>query len=108
MAAIAAVLRAAGGLSSLQTASLVAALPFTVLLLLLMLSIVKLLRHEPLPIRKADLRRYQSLTEAAEAAAEKEAERELREAREAAQKVIDAERARHRGDARRETEGDGK
>jgi len=110
MAAIAAVLLAAGGLSSLQTASLVAALPFTVLLLLLMLAIVKLLRHEPLPIRKADLRRYQRLTEAAEAAAEKEAERELREAKEAAQKVFEAERARHRareGQARPEKEGGG-
>jgi choline-glycine betaine transporter len=104
------VLLAAGGLSSLQTASLVAALPFTVLLLLLMLAIVKLLRHEPLPIRKADLRRYQRLTEAAEAAAEKEAERELREAKEAAQKVFEAERARHRareGQARPEKEGGG-
>jgi choline/carnitine/betaine transport len=105
MAAIAAVLLAAGGLSSLQTASLVAALPFTVLLLMLMLAIVKLLRHEPLPIRKADLRRYQRLTEAAEAAAEKQVERELREAKEAAQKVFEAEKARHEREARREKEG---
>src|SRR5690606_33977182 len=105
MAAIAAVLLAAGGLSSLQTASLVAALPFTVVLLMLMLAIVRLLRHEPLPIRKADLRRYQSLTEAAEAAAEKQVERELREAKEAAQKVFEAEKARHAREARREKEG---
>ena len=98
MSAIAAVLLAAGGLSSLQTASLVAALPFTVLLLLLMWSIVRLLRHEPLPIRKADLRRYQSLTEAAEKAAEKEAERAARQAHEAQvaarQAANQAERAR--------------
>jgi glycine betaine transporter len=67
MAVIAAVLLAAGGLTSLQTASLVSALPFTVLLLTMALAIVKLLRREPLPIREADLRRYQQLSAAAEA-----------------------------------------
>ncbi|WP_080836663.1 BCCT family transporter [Cohnella massiliensis] len=65
MAGIAATLLYAGGLEALQTASLIAALPFTVLLLLLIWSIVKLLRKEPLPIRKADLRRFQRLEEAA-------------------------------------------
>lgn len=61
IAAIAAVLLYAGGLEALQTASLISALPFTVILLLLMLAFVKLLKHEPLPIRKADLRRFRRL-----------------------------------------------
>jgi choline-glycine betaine transporter len=65
MAAIAAVLLYAGGLEALQTASLIAALPFTILLLLMVLSIGKLLRREPLPIRKADLRHFRRLEEAA-------------------------------------------
>jgi choline/carnitine/betaine transport len=71
MAAIAAVLLASGGLTSLQTASLVAALPFTVLLVLLMISIVRMLRDEPLPIRKADLKRYEALARASEERREK-------------------------------------
>ncbi|MFA7505348.1 MAG: BCCT family transporter [Burkholderiaceae bacterium] len=66
MAAIAAVLLAAGGLTSLQTASLVAALPFTILLLMMALAIVRLLRSEPLPIRAADLRLHRRLAAAAE------------------------------------------
>jgi glycine betaine transporter len=65
MSAIAAVLLYAGGLEALQTASLIAALPFTILLLMMMLAIGKLLRREPLPIRKADLRRFRKLEEAA-------------------------------------------
>ncbi|KKB44476.1 BCCT family transporter [Bacillus thermotolerans] len=65
MAAIAAVLLYAGGLEALQTASLISALPFTVLLLLLMIAIAKLVRKEPLPIRKADLRRFRRLEKAA-------------------------------------------
>lgn len=65
MAAIAGVLLYAGGLEALQTASLIAALPFTVLLLLLIVALVKLLRREPLPIRKADLKRFRHLEEAA-------------------------------------------
>ena len=68
LAAIAAVLLAAGGLTSLQTASLVAALPFTILLLLKAFAIVRLLRDEPLPIRKADLRLHRRLAAAAERA----------------------------------------
>ncbi|MGV2644030.1 glycine/betaine ABC transporter permease, partial [Clostridium perfringens] len=55
----------AGGLEALQTASLIAALPFTVLLLLLIIAVVKLLRREPIPIRKADLKRFRRLEEAA-------------------------------------------
>lgn len=65
MSAIATVLLYAGGLEALQTASLIAALPFTVLLLILTIAIAKLLRHEPLPIRKADLRRFRRLEKAA-------------------------------------------
>lgn len=66
MAAIAAVLLAAGGLSALQTASLVAALPFTILLIMLLIAIARLLHGEPIPIRPADLRRYRRLAKAAQ------------------------------------------
>ncbi|WP_459965488.1 BCCT family transporter [Paenibacillus sp. JCM 10914] len=65
MAAIAGVLLYSGGLEALQTASLIAALPFTVLLLMLIIAVVKLLRREPLPVRKADLKRFRRLEEAA-------------------------------------------
>lgn len=61
MSAIAAVLLASGGLASLQTASLVSALPFTVLLVLIGVALVKLLHAEPIPIRQSDLRRYRRL-----------------------------------------------
>lgn len=64
MSAIAGVLLYAGGLEALQTASLVAAFPFTLLLLMLMFATLKLLKKEPLPIRKADLRRFRRLEEA--------------------------------------------
>lgn len=70
MSAIAAVLLASGGLPSLQTASLVAALPFTVLLLLLMIALVRMLREEPLPVREAELRRHEMLANAAREKAE--------------------------------------
>ncbi|PZD97555.1 glycine/betaine ABC transporter permease [Paenibacillus sambharensis] len=63
VAAIAGVLLNAGGLRALQTASLVAALPFTVLLLLLGFGMVKLIRKEPLPIHKADIERFRRLRE---------------------------------------------
>lgn len=49
MSIVAAVLLMAGGLTSLQTASLVAALPFTVLLVLLMVALWRMLRLESLP-----------------------------------------------------------
>ncbi|MCM3781774.1 BCCT family transporter [Neobacillus mesonae] len=65
MSAIAGVLLFTGGLEALQTASLIAALPFTIILLLLIIAVVKLLRREQLPIRKADLKRYKRLEEAA-------------------------------------------
>lgn len=66
MAAIAGVLLYAGGLDALQTASLIAALPFTVILLLLIAALVKLLSKEPLPIRNRDLKRFRRLEEAVE------------------------------------------
>ncbi|ONK25187.1 glycine/betaine ABC transporter permease [Bacillus sp. VT-16-64] len=65
VSAIAAVLLYAGGLEALQTASLISALPFTAILLLLMVSTVKLVRKEPLPVRKEDLRRFRRLEKAA-------------------------------------------
>ncbi|WP_420094291.1 BCCT family transporter [Paenibacillus faecalis] len=65
MAAIAGVLLYTGGLEALQTASLIAALPFTVLLLLLIVALVKLLIREPLPVLKAQLRHFRRLEEAA-------------------------------------------
>jgi choline-glycine betaine transporter len=65
MAAIASVLLYAGGLEALQIASLVAALPFTILLMMLMFAVIKFVRKEPLPIRKADLNRFRRLEKAA-------------------------------------------
>ncbi|MBX3663052.1 MAG: BCCT family transporter [Burkholderiales bacterium] len=53
MSLIAGVLLAAGGLASLQTASLVAALPFAGLLMLLMVALVRLLRAESLHVPHA-------------------------------------------------------
>lgn len=58
---IAGVLLYAGGLEALQTASLIAALPFTILLILLIAAVIKLVRFEPLPIRKIDLKRFRQL-----------------------------------------------
>jgi choline/glycine/proline betaine transport protein len=46
---VAAVLLLAGGLSALQTASIVAALPFSVIILLMMYGLVKALQEEPFP-----------------------------------------------------------
>lgn len=59
MSAIAAVLLYAGGLEALQSASLVAALPFTVLLLLLVLGMGKLLKKEPITVRPSDIRIFE-------------------------------------------------
>ncbi len=78
IAAIAAVLLASGGLSSLQTASLVSALPFTVLLLLMMVAMIRMLRHEPLPIRPADVRRYRRMAQAASLQATRRRKNQLR------------------------------
>lgn len=63
VAAIAGVLLYAGGLEALQTASLVSALPFTVVILLMMVAIFQLLRKEPLPILKRDIRRFRRIEE---------------------------------------------
>jgi glycine betaine transporter len=51
MAAIAAVLLMAGGLGALQTASLISALPFTVIIFLIMYAFLKMIRQEALPVR---------------------------------------------------------
>ncbi len=64
MAAIAGVLLYAGGLQGLQTASLISALPFTVILLMLVLSLFKLLKKETIPINPSDLRRFERLQKA--------------------------------------------
>ena len=61
MSAIAAVLLYAGGLEALQTASLVSALPFTVLLILLIFAIMKLLKKEPITVRPVDVRQYEEV-----------------------------------------------
>lgn len=61
MAAIAGVLLYAGGLEALQTASLVAALPFTILLIILMFSIAKLLKKEPITVRPVDVRQFEDV-----------------------------------------------
>src|SRR5699024_732637 len=66
MGAIAVVLLYAGGLEALQTASLVSALPFTVLLILLMYSIVKLLKNEPITVRPVDVRQYEDVKKEAQ------------------------------------------
>ncbi|MGR9047691.1 BCCT family transporter [Halobacillus faecis] len=52
MAAIAGVLLVAGGLDALQTASLVSALPFTVIIILFVYAFTKMIRKEPLPERR--------------------------------------------------------
>lgn len=61
MSAIAAVLLYAGGLEALQSASLVAALPFTLLLLLLVFGMGKLLKKEPITVRPADIRSFEQV-----------------------------------------------
>ena len=61
MSAIAAVLLYAGGLEALQSASLVAALPFTVLLLLLVFGMSKLLKKEPITVRPVDIRSFEQV-----------------------------------------------
>ncbi|MBT2687331.1 BCCT family transporter [Bacillus sp. ISL-47] len=51
MGAIAAVLLLSSGLEGLQTASLVAALPFTIILVLMCASLFKMLRKETIPVK---------------------------------------------------------
>lgn len=52
-----------GGLEALQTASLISALPFTVVVLLLVVSFMKMLRDEILPISKKELKRHKKILE---------------------------------------------
>ncbi len=52
MAAIAGVLLVAGGLNALQTASLVSALPFTIVIILFVYAFIKMIRTEEIPQRK--------------------------------------------------------
>ncbi|MET3576531.1 BCCT family transporter [Bhargavaea ullalensis] len=61
MGAIAGVLLFTGGINGLETASLASALPFGVILLMLVYSMIVLLRREPTPIRPRDVRRFQRL-----------------------------------------------
>lgn len=61
MASIAAILLFSGGLEALRTASLISALPFTVLLLLMVWSFIKLIRNETPPIRKSELRQFKKM-----------------------------------------------
>ncbi|HLR79904.1 MAG TPA: BCCT family transporter [Bacillota bacterium] len=61
---VAAVLLFTGGLEALQTASLISALPFTVVLLLLLVAIVKLLNKEMPPIKKEELKRFKKMEKA--------------------------------------------
>ncbi|ANU24386.1 BCCT family transporter [Planococcus donghaensis] len=61
MASIAAVLLYAGGLQALQTASLISALPFTVLLVLMLWAFTKIIRTESPPIRESELERFKRM-----------------------------------------------
>lgn len=61
MSSIAAVLLFSGGLEALQTASLISALPFTVLLLLMVWAFIKIIRTESPPIRKSDIRQFKKM-----------------------------------------------
>ena len=61
MSAIAAVLLFAGGLEALQTASLISALPFTLLLLLMVVSFIKLIRRETLPIKESEIEHFKRM-----------------------------------------------
>lgn len=53
MAAISAVLLVAGGLNALQTASLISALPFTVIIFIFIAAFLKMIKKETLPQRKS-------------------------------------------------------
>src|SRR5699024_3397577 len=61
---VAAVLLFTGGLEALHTASLISALPFTVVLLLLLVAIVKLLNKEMPPLKKEELKRFKKMEKA--------------------------------------------
>jgi len=49
--ATAAILLYTGGLNALQKASIIAALPFTIIMILIVISIMKSLRNEPIPVK---------------------------------------------------------
>ncbi len=72
ISAIAGVLLLAGGLNALQTASLVAALPFAVIMLIMLAAIYRMLKKEPIPISKRDIRRYRRIEKASTKLAKKE------------------------------------
>lgn len=63
MAAICGVLIYAGGLDALQTAALVAALPFTFIILLLAITLWKMLSTEMIPIKKHEIKRLKKMRE---------------------------------------------
>lgn len=63
MAAIAGVLLFTGGLDALQTASLISALPFTFIVLLLIVSFLKMIKDEMVPISKRDIKRLKKMRE---------------------------------------------
>ena len=71
MALIAGILLFAGGLEALQTASLISALPFTVILLLLLVAMFKLVRKEKIPISKKEIRRFKEIQQHIEKTEEK-------------------------------------
>lgn len=61
MAAIASVLLFTDGLNTLQKASLISALPFTVVILLLVASLVKMLKKERIPVTHREIRRMKQI-----------------------------------------------
>lgn len=61
ISAIAGVLLLAGGLDALQTASLVSALPFTVIMLIMLLAIWNMLKRETIPITKREIKRHERI-----------------------------------------------
>lgn len=63
MAAISGVLLYAGGLDALQTASLIAALPFIFIVLLLGITLWKMLGTEMIPIKKHEIKRLKKMRE---------------------------------------------
>jgi glycine betaine transporter len=63
ISAIAAALLFAGGLEALQTASLVAALPFVVIMIVMTVAIIRLLQADMLPITPSDMRRFREVRE---------------------------------------------
>lgn len=79
ISAIAGVLLLAGGLDALQTASLVAAVPFTVIMLIMIVAISRMLKKEPIPISKTEIKRYRRIEKASEELAKKEEKEKKKE-----------------------------